>query len=156
MARRSFWEKLGRGVGHGIHKAMELGSQVADQVEGKLDLEKAEEALARDHEALGRAVADTLLGGDEAPRSAEDPAVKDLTEKIRAGRALVEKLRAEREAQEKEAQEREAQEKEAQEKEAQEREGEERAERDDPAAEVESASSPPEQPPEQPPQEPPA
>ena len=55
MGKPSFWERLGRGVGYGWHKAKELGEQLGDQVEGKLEKERLEmtfKALIRRHETL--------------------------------------------------------------------------------------------------------
>jgi hypothetical protein len=62
MSKRSFWEKLGRGVGYGLHKAREAG----EKAEEKLELRVEREKLKRHHEALGRLVAAAAGSGEPA------------------------------------------------------------------------------------------
>jgi len=100
MAEPSFWERLGRGVGYGWKKTLELGSQLSDQVEGRLELEKTEEALEESYCQLGElAAAELIDAGKEAFAPVDDKA-RALLDRIRDERALVERLREEREAEE--------------------------------------------------------
>ncbi|MGQ9592411.1 MAG: hypothetical protein ACUVYA_19195 [Planctomycetota bacterium] len=98
MGARSFWEKLGRSVGHGWQKAKQFGAQISDGLEAKLELEKAEEALEELHARLGRRAADALVGSEGTAFAADSEDLRDLLRAIREGRDLVARLRAERQA----------------------------------------------------------
>ncbi len=97
MEGRSFWERLGRSVGHGWKKAKQFGAQISEGLEAKLELEKAEESLRDLHARLGRAAADSLLAHDGAAFAPDSEELRELLGAIREARELVERLRAERE-----------------------------------------------------------
>ena len=100
MAKRSFWESLGRGVAHGWQKTKELSSQISDKVEGKLELEKARDDLDRQYRDLGELAAEALLAEEEQAFTPESPEARELLESIGRQRGEVERLRREREEQE--------------------------------------------------------
>ena len=97
MAKGSFWEKLGRGVGRGLQKTKAWSEQVAGELEDKSELEKAEEALRHQYQALGQLVADELLAGEREVFPSDSPEAKEIIGAIREQRDLVERLRKEEE-----------------------------------------------------------
>lgn len=98
MEGKSFWERLGRSVGHGWKKAKQLGAQISEGLEAKLELEKAEDSLRELHARLGRAAADALLAQEGATFAADSEELRELLRAIREARELAARLRAEREA----------------------------------------------------------
>jgi hypothetical protein len=108
MTKRTFWEKLGRGMGRGLKKAVEMGSQISDQVEGKLELEKARETLEAQHAQLGKAIADEALAREGEPFAVASEEIRDLLDAIGKQRETVERLEEERLEEERLRKEREA------------------------------------------------
>jgi hypothetical protein len=97
MAKGSFWEKLGRGVGRGLQKTKAWSEQVASEGESRSELEKAEKALQHQYQALGQLVADELLAGEREALPLDSPEAKEIIGAIREQRDLVERLRKEEE-----------------------------------------------------------
>jgi hypothetical protein len=110
MVEASFWERLGRGVGYGWQKTKELGSQLGDQVEGRVELEKARDSLARSYVRLGELAAREVIDCGKDSFASTIPGVPELLETIREQRALVDRLEKEYEAKKREREGREAQE----------------------------------------------
>lgn len=94
MAKQSFWERVGRGVGYGWQRAKELGAQLEEQARQGADSAEGEK-LRELYEKLGRLVAQHAL--DEGQPSF-DPGSPEATEIIEAIRTEQERL--EREAEE--------------------------------------------------------
>ena len=64
---RSFWEKLGQGVGRGLEKARAVGESIGEEAGKRLDAGSARRRLRAAHEKLGEACARVRLdGADEA------------------------------------------------------------------------------------------
>ena len=88
MAKRDFWENLGRGIGFGIEKAKETVEHLTDRAEGRLDLRAARQRVEALHEKLGAALAARALDRPDdasplAPAVAELLAAEPLADLLR-------------------------------------------------------------------------
>jgi hypothetical protein len=92
--KRTFWEKLGRGVAQGWEKAKETSSRLGEIAGVKLDLKSARDHLETRYRLLGRIVADRLIDRSEGTLDPAEPQVAGLLEEIRAGRAAIVALEA--------------------------------------------------------------
>ena len=84
MTERSFWERVGRGLGYGWQKAKEVGARLEDKAEEGLEMRLARDRLQELHEELGRAVAARVIGEEEQPLDLSGPPFVDLIEGIRS------------------------------------------------------------------------
>ena len=97
MSEKSIWENLGRGVGHGWEKARELGDQLHQKADKRLDLVEARRRLAEAYRELGLRVAESAAekGAGREESLPIEGVVKELLEKVRRDREEIARLEAE-------------------------------------------------------------
>jgi hypothetical protein len=95
MAKKTFWENLGRSIGQGWRKAKDATAHFAEKAEGTLDLRHVRKQLQRHHEKLGRLVATRAEDPEAKLVRFEEPDVKDLLELIRRDHAEIAEIEAE-------------------------------------------------------------
>ncbi|MEM7262810.1 MAG: hypothetical protein AAF488_12525 [Planctomycetota bacterium] len=91
MARNNFWENVGRSVGHGWKKAKDLGNQLGDHAEGRMDLREARDTLQSRYEDLGKQVFERIETGKEISFT-DDDVLRSLIDRIRDGEEAVEEI----------------------------------------------------------------
>ena len=97
MADRSFWERMGRGVGYGWKKAKKVGAQIEERAEFDLKIEDARGRLEKLYAELGRLAAHNFLKDEHASFDPSAPEVAELLRSIREGREELDRLEEERE-----------------------------------------------------------
>ena len=90
--KRTFWERLGRGVAQGIEKAKEATNRLGEYAGLKLDVKTARDHLEGRYRHLGRIAADRLLDRSEGAIDAKESAVAAALDEIRAARAALAEL----------------------------------------------------------------
>lgn len=87
--KKTFWERLGRGVAQGWEKARETSSKLGEYAALKLDLKNARDHLEDRYRLLGRIAADRLLDRAEGSVDGQEPGVKAAVEEIKAARSAL-------------------------------------------------------------------
>jgi hypothetical protein len=89
FSKRTFWEKLGRGVAQGWEKARDATSRLGELAGLKLDLKNARDHLESRYRLLGRLAADRFIEPAESGLDPSDPALNALLGEVRAARAAL-------------------------------------------------------------------
>ena len=82
--KRTFWEKLGRGVAQGWEKARDATSRLRGRAALKVDLKNARHLLESPYRLAGRLAADRFPDHADSALDPSDPALQGLLEEILA------------------------------------------------------------------------
>jgi len=90
---KSFWKNIGRATRYGLEKAKEIGSQLSDEAERRLDVRVAKDELERIYHQLGESIFQRVEEGKSIDPT--DSELAELFTKIRQAQETLSQSEAE-------------------------------------------------------------